>query len=91
MMVLLGQRLGGPYCVSSMNTVPVSHPQTPYPIHHHGGEDLHPHTHGSIDVDIATSERGLWAMKVPLIGLIITTIASQQSHSSGNVLETWLL
>ncbi|MEO1402831.1 MAG: cation diffusion facilitator family transporter [Cyanobacteria bacterium J06635_1] len=40
---------------------------------HHPGEDSH--THGTIDPAIATSERGLWAVKVSLAGLIITAIA----------------
>ncbi|NEQ52670.1 MAG: cation transporter [Leptolyngbya sp. SIO3F4] len=40
--------------------------------HHHGDDS---HTHGAIDPAIATSERGLWAVKISLIGLIITAIA----------------
>ncbi len=40
---------------------------------HHHGDDCH--THGAIDPAIATSERGLWAVKVSLIGLVITAIA----------------
>ncbi|WP_157620281.1 cation diffusion facilitator family transporter [Synechococcus sp. PCC 7335] len=44
--------------------------------HHHvhqPGEDTH--THGTIDPAIATSERGLWAVKVSLICLTVTAIA----------------
>ncbi len=40
--------------------------------HHHHDEA---HTHGAIDPAIATSERGLWAVKWSLVGLIITATA----------------
>lgn len=40
--------------------------------HSHGG---HSHAHGTIDPEIATSERGLWAVKWSLVGLVITAIA----------------
>jgi cation diffusion facilitator family transporter len=43
-------------------------------VHAHGDEP-HTHTHGAIDPTIATSERGLWAVKVSLVGLMITAIA----------------
>ena len=36
--------------------------------HHHG----HGHTHGAVDPSIATSERGLWAVKWSLVGLLTT-------------------
>lgn len=39
--------------------------------HEHGG---HSHTHGAIDPLIATSDRGLWAVKWSLVGLLITSI-----------------
>jgi cation diffusion facilitator family transporter len=45
--------------------------------HHHGdghGDGLHSHTHGAIDPSIATSERGLWAVKWSLVGLLITAV-----------------
>lgn len=43
--------------------------------HAHGhGQESHSHTHGAIDPAIATSERGLWAVKWSLIGLTITAI-----------------
>ncbi len=38
--------------------------------HHQGHE--HSHTHGAIDPSIATSVRGLWAVKWSLVGLLIT-------------------
>lgn len=40
--------------------------------HHH---DDHHHTHGAIDPEIVTSERGLWAVKWSFVGLAITAIA----------------
>ncbi|MEB3210504.1 MAG: cation diffusion facilitator family transporter [Leptolyngbyaceae bacterium] len=55
-------------------SVPESRPQTPHHGHRHGDEP-HSHTHGAIDPAIATSERGLWAVKVSLVGLMITAIA----------------
>mgnify|MGYP006293650769 CR=1 FL=1 len=36
--------------------------------HHHG----HGHTHGAVDPSIATSKRGLWAVKWSLVGLLTT-------------------
>ena len=39
--------------------------------HHHDG---HSHTHGVIDPEIASSERGIWAVKWSLVGLLITAI-----------------
>ncbi len=44
-----------------------AHPQP----HSHGE---HSHTHGAIDPTIATSERGLWAVKWSLLGLGITAV-----------------
>ncbi len=40
--------------------------------HHHHGD--HTHAHGVIDPEIASSARGIWAVKVSLVGLIITSI-----------------
>jgi cation diffusion facilitator family transporter len=46
--------------------------------YHHGHGHFHhhdhglSHTHGAIDPSIATSERGLWAVKWSLVGLLIT-------------------
>ncbi|MGF1568209.1 MAG: cation diffusion facilitator family transporter [Nodosilinea sp.] len=42
--------------------------------HHHAGEAGHSHSHGAIDPEIATSERGLWAVKWSLVGLLLTAI-----------------
>src|SRR5215203_4075353 len=38
--------------------------------HRHGGE--HGHAHGAVDPSIATSERGIWAVKWSFVGLFIT-------------------
>ncbi len=35
----------------------------------------HSHTHGAIDPSIASSERGLWAVKWSLVGLVITAVS----------------
>lgn len=42
------------------------------PVHSHGHRHHHSHTHGAIDPAIATSDRGLWAVKWSLVGLLIT-------------------
>lgn len=42
--------------------------------HHHHPDDDHSHTHGAIDPTIATSARGLWAVKWSLVGLLITAV-----------------
>ncbi|MEL7357445.1 MAG: cation diffusion facilitator family transporter [Cyanobacteria bacterium J06560_6] len=55
-------------------SIPKSLTYSPHHVHQHG-EDTHTHTHGAIDPAIATSERGLWAVKVSLICLVITAIA----------------
>jgi cation diffusion facilitator family transporter len=39
--------------------------------HGHGG---HGHTHGSVDPTIATSERGIWAVKWSFVGLLATAL-----------------
>jgi len=39
--------------------------------HHHQRHD-HGHTHGAIDPSIATTERGIWAVKGSFVGLCIT-------------------
>ncbi|MFZ4641192.1 MAG: cation diffusion facilitator family transporter [Nodosilinea sp.] len=46
---------------------PPSHP------HHHAGDGSH--SHGVVDPAIASSERGLWAVKWSFVGLLITAIA----------------
>ncbi len=40
--------------------------------HHHHGD--HSHSHGVIDPEIASSARGIWAVKWSLVGLVITAI-----------------
>ncbi|MEB3340861.1 MAG: cation transporter, partial [Okeania sp.] len=42
--------------------------------HHHHGGDGHTHAHGIIDPEIASSERGIWAVKWSLVGLLITAV-----------------
>lgn len=42
--------------------------------HHHHGHGEHSHIHGAIDPTIATTERGLWAVKCSLVGLLVTSI-----------------
>src|SRR5215208_7231082 len=39
--------------------------------HDHGG---HSHTHGAVDPTIATSERGIWAIKWSFVGLLATAL-----------------
>jgi cation diffusion facilitator family transporter len=46
------------------------HPHGHY--HDHGQE--HGHTHGVVDPSIATSDRGLWAIKWSFIGLVATAV-----------------
>ena len=41
--------------------------------HHHQRHD-HGHTHGAIDPSIATTERGIWAVKWSFVGLCITAL-----------------
>ena len=40
--------------------------------HHEHGE--HGHTHGAVDPSIASSERGIWAVKWSFVGLMITAL-----------------
>jgi hypothetical protein len=40
---------------------------------HHQRHD-HGHTHGAIDPSIATTERGIWAVKWSFVGLCITAL-----------------
>ncbi|GET40644.1 cation transporter [Microseira wollei] len=42
--------------------------------HHHHHHDGHTHTHGAIDPEIASSARGIWAVKWSLVGLLITAV-----------------
>jgi cation diffusion facilitator family transporter len=41
--------------------------------HQHGHEE-HGHTHGAVDPSIATSERGIWAVKWSFVGLFATAL-----------------
>lgn len=40
--------------------------------HHHGDGDSHGHTHGVVDATIATTSRGIWAIKWSFVGLAMT-------------------
>ena len=42
--------------------------------HHHGHDGGHGHTHGVVDPSIASSERGLWAIKWSFVGLMATAL-----------------
>jgi cation diffusion facilitator family transporter len=41
--------------------------------HQHGHAE-HGHTHGAVDPSIATSERGMWAVKWSFVGLFVTAL-----------------
>jgi cation diffusion facilitator family transporter len=41
--------------------------------HQHGHEE-HSHTHGTVDPSMATSERGMWAVKWSFVGLFVTAL-----------------
>src|ERR671912_2380729 len=45
-----------------------------HPHAHPHGHGEHGHTHGAVDPTIATSERGIWAVKWSFIGLFITAL-----------------
>src|SRR5215210_592740 len=38
------------------------------------GHGEHGHTHGAVDPTIATSERGIWALKWSFVGLMVTAL-----------------
>src|SRR3712207_7871994 len=42
--------------------------------HRHGHGDGHSHTHGALDPSVATSERGIWAVKWSFVGLFVTAL-----------------
>jgi cation diffusion facilitator family transporter len=42
--------------------------------HAHEGHGRHGHTHGVVDASIATSERGLWALKWSFVSLMTATV-----------------
>lgn len=56
----------------SGETALLSEPEQPSHSHDHG-HGGHSHTHGAIDPTIATSDRGLWAVKWSLVGLLLTS------------------
>jgi cation diffusion facilitator family transporter len=41
---------------------------------HHANTEHHPHTHGIVDPSIASTTRGLWALKWSFIGLTVTAL-----------------
>jgi cation diffusion facilitator family transporter len=47
------------------------HHDEEHPHDHHGG---HGHTHGAVDPSIATSERGIWAVKWSFFALFVTAL-----------------
>lgn len=50
-------------------------PATSSAVHtHFHGEGGHAHSHGAIDPEIASSERGVWAVKWSFVGLMLTAI-----------------
>ena len=42
--------------------------------HDHGAGHGHAHTHGVVDPSIASSDRGLWALKWSFVGLMVTAL-----------------
>jgi cation diffusion facilitator family transporter len=42
--------------------------------HHQHGHEEQGHTHGAVDPSIATSERGMWAVKWSFVGLFVTAL-----------------
>jgi cation diffusion facilitator family transporter len=42
--------------------------------HHHDHHEEYGHTHGAVDPTIATSERGIWAIKWSFVGLMATAL-----------------
>jgi cation diffusion facilitator family transporter len=42
--------------------------------HDQGGHGDHGHAHGAVDPSIATSERGIWAVKWSFVGLFVTAL-----------------
>lgn len=45
-----------------------------HPHFHSSAQPGHAHTHGGVDPEIATSDRGLWAVKWSFVGLMITAL-----------------
>src|SRR5215217_5187503 len=42
--------------------------------HNHDHHEGHGHTHGAVDPSIATSERGIWAVKWSFVALFVTAL-----------------
>lgn len=42
--------------------------------HHHGHDHGHGHSHGVVDATIASTSRGIWAIKWSFIGLFVTAV-----------------
>jgi Co/Zn/Cd efflux system component len=42
--------------------------------HDHHGHGRHEHTHGAVDPTIATSQRGIWALKWSFVVLVATAL-----------------
>lgn len=59
---------------SSVRSAPTATATVSPVSHHHPGHSGHSHTHGAIDPTIATSDRGLWAVKWSLVGLLLTSL-----------------
>ena len=55
-------------------------------VHDHGASHGHGHAHGAVDPSIASSDRGLWALKWSFVGLMVTaTIQTVVVLLSGSV------
>lgn len=63
-----------PTSISTNNLTQLTRPQVGHHHPHHHSHDGHTHTHGVIDPEIASSARGIWAVKWSLVGLMITAI-----------------
>ena len=50
--------------------------------HDHGEGHGHTHAHGIVDPSIASSDRGLWALKRSFVGLMITAAIQTGERSS---------
>jgi hypothetical protein len=42
--------------------------------HHHSGGHHHGHSHGVVHPSIASTSRGLWALKWSFVGLMVTAV-----------------
>src|SRR5215216_4304242 len=62
----------GEKCLVGGRIAPMAHHHDEeHPHDHHGG---HGHTHGAVDPSIATSERGIWAVKWSFVALFVTAL-----------------